>query len=238
MKAEIDLVVSAGGGVLTGGVAETVLRAQLLGDLVVDLGNVLALLDLEEASAGLLGHALEGTFCRQRALGRIVAAVAATAVASATGVAATTGIAATATARVAATAAGVATRVATTTAVLRVVLVGFFAFEVNGVDDRVGALGGLDGFDEGLSAAAVTAVGEDDDGLASGLLAHELVGGEEEGVEEDGSATAAGAVTTAAVIRGGGIACAGSVDLFEGRLKQRAGQDEGHEGAQSRRRTA
>src|SRR3979490_3422787 len=53
VEGEIDLVVAAGGGVLGGGVAETVLGAQLFGDLVVDLGYFLIFLDLEEAAAGL-----------------------------------------------------------------------------------------------------------------------------------------------------------------------------------------
>src|ERR1700726_332889 len=59
VEGEIDLVVAAGGGVLGGGIAEAVLGAQLFGDLLVDLGHVQILLDLEEAAAGLLSHALE-----------------------------------------------------------------------------------------------------------------------------------------------------------------------------------
>ena len=59
VEGEVDLVVAVGGGVLAGGVAETVLGAKLFGDLVVDLSDVLVFLDLEETSAGLLGHALE-----------------------------------------------------------------------------------------------------------------------------------------------------------------------------------
>src|ERR1700738_4471825 len=58
-ESELDPVVAAGGCVLGGGVAEAVLGAQLFGDLVVDLGYVLILLDLEEAAAGLQCHALE-----------------------------------------------------------------------------------------------------------------------------------------------------------------------------------
>jgi hypothetical protein len=61
-ESELDPVVAVGGGVLGGGVAETVLSAQLFSDLVVDLGYVLILLDLEEAASGLLGHALEVLF--------------------------------------------------------------------------------------------------------------------------------------------------------------------------------
>src|SRR5438552_2861794 len=67
-----------------------------------------------------------------------------------------------------------------------------FALEIDGIDDGVGALGSFDGFDEGLSAPAVAAIGEDDDGFAAGLLAHEFVGGEEERVVENGATAAAG----------------------------------------------
>ena len=103
----------------------------------------------------------------------IVAAVVASATAR---IAASAGIAATAPAWVATarvTTAGIAT--AATATVLRIVLVRLFAFEIDGVDDGVGALGGFDGFDEVLFAVAVDSVGEDDEGFATGLFAHELV---------------------------------------------------------------
>src|ERR1700738_2122054 len=83
-ESELDPVVAAGGCVLGGGVAEAVLGAQLFGDLVVDLGYVLILLDLEETAAGLLGHALEGFLAVDMAwAGGIVAAIVASTVASA-----------------------------------------------------------------------------------------------------------------------------------------------------------
>src|SRR5271167_3438504 len=95
VETEIDLVVTAGGGVLGGSVAETVLRAKLLGDLVVDLGDVLIFLDLEETAAGLLGHARENFLAVDVALaGGIVASIVAAAVTSAWVAAATAGIAA------------------------------------------------------------------------------------------------------------------------------------------------
>src|SRR5580704_12771417 len=61
-EGEIDPVVAAGGGVLGRGVAESILGAEFFGYLVVDLGDVLIFLDLEETAAGLLGHALEVFF--------------------------------------------------------------------------------------------------------------------------------------------------------------------------------
>ena len=111
----------------------------------------------------------------------VVAAVASSGIASARITAAgitTSGVAAT---RIAA--AGIAAAAA---AVADCSAWGLFALEVDGVDDGVGALGGFDGFDEGLLAVSVDAVGEDDDGFAAGLFVHEFVGGEEEGVVEGG----------------------------------------------------
>src|ERR1700682_1364036 len=56
---EVDLVVTVGCGGLGGSVAEAVLGAKFLGYLGVDLGYGLLLRDFEEASACLLGDALE-----------------------------------------------------------------------------------------------------------------------------------------------------------------------------------
>ena len=76
-----------------------------------------------------------------------------------------------------------------------------------------------------LPAAAVASVGENDEGFAARLFAHELIGGEEEGVVENGAASTAGTAGSAAVIGGAGV-FAGGVDLLEGGLKQRAGRGE------------
>src|ERR1700678_2321207 len=134
VKAEVDLVIAGGRGVLRRGVAETVLGAQFLGDLIVDLGYILILLDLEEAAAGLLGHALEVFLAVSAALAAGIGAPIVAAAVSAAGVA-TTGIAA---------AAWIATtaRIATAAAiVLGIVLLRLLAFEDNHVDGGVGALG-------------------------------------------------------------------------------------------------
>src|SRR3984885_12512494 len=105
-------------------------------------------------------------------------------------------------------------------ATLRDVLVLLFAFEIDGIDDGVGALRGFDGFDQSLSAAAVTTIGEDDDGFAAGLLAHELVGGQKEGVVECGTSSTARPPGRIVVVVGGArVAFAGSVDLLECSLK-------------------
>src|SRR5258708_33800503 len=80
---EVDLVVSVGSSCLVRGVAETILGTELFGDLSIDLGYGLLLRDFEEASACLLGHALEDFFAvdaaRTASASRAAAWVAATA---------------------------------------------------------------------------------------------------------------------------------------------------------------
>ena len=106
VEAEIDLVVSGGGGFLGRGVAEPVLGAKLFGDLVVDLGHGQVLLDFEETATGLLGHALEDFFAVGMASATgVVATVVATTISSAR-IAATTGITASARISAATTSAG------------------------------------------------------------------------------------------------------------------------------------
>ena len=65
-----------------------------------------------------------------------------------------------------------------------VVLLVLLAFEVDGVDDGVGALRGFDGVDEIFLTANVDAIREDDKRLTTLLFGHELVGCEEESVVE------------------------------------------------------
>ena len=193
---EINLVVALRGGVLVRGEGETVLGAELGGDLGVDVGGGLLFGDLEETSAGLVGHAIEDL---------LAVNLAATLAAGAVATAASTGIASATTAGVAATGESsgeaYASALTATSAAAGGVVAGLalLAFEVDGVDDGVGALGGFDGLGEGLTAGVVDAVGEDDEGLATLLLAHELVSGEEDGVVEGGATAAVGAVLGAAV---------------------------------------
>src|SRR5580698_8246712 len=146
-------MVAVGGGVRGRCVAEPVLGPKLFCDLVVDLGDVLVLLHLEETATGLLGHPLEDFLSVDMALAGIIAAIVASA-----------------TARIAA-AAGIAA--AATATVVRIILLRLLSLEIDGVDDGVGALAGFDGFDEIFLAVAVDSVGEDDQGLATGRLAHE-----------------------------------------------------------------
>ena len=202
---EDDAVVAVGGGLLVGGVAEAVLGAQLIADLLVDLGEGLFLADLEEASAGLVGHALEDLLAVDMAWETLRLTALAASASTPTGVATASTGKSTATAATASgeSSAALAARILIESAGC------LAALEVDGVDDGVGALGGLDGGGERLLAAAVHAVGEDDDGLASGLLAHQLVAGEEERVVEGGpgAARASGAVAGAP---GAGIAGVGA----------------------------
>ena len=214
MESEIDLMVAVGGGVRGRGVTETVLGSQFFGDLVVDLGDVLVLLHLEETASGLLGHALEDLFTVGAGAGWIVVA-AVVAATSAAGVSATaTGISPAWVASAGVSAAGIA---AATTLWIVVCGMIFFSLEVDGVDDGVGALGGLDGFDEGFAATTINAVREDDDSFAAGAFAHDLVGGEEESVVKGGAPV----MMAAAAVGGTGVA--GGVDLFESRLEESAG---------------
>src|SRR5271170_1132812 len=168
MYIHCDLMVAVGRCVLGRGITEAVLCPELFSYLVVDLGHILILLYFKEAPAGLLGHAFEDLLAVNVALAGIVAPAATT-------------IAST---RIAPTAAGVATaRISTpgkaapgipATAALRIIVLwmGLLALEINGVDDGIGSLGGFDGADEILLAVSVHSVGEDDESLAAGLLAH------------------------------------------------------------------
>jgi len=58
-EGEVDLVVALRGGIRVGRVAEAVLAAQLLADLVEDAGDGFFFGDLKHAAAGFLGDALE-----------------------------------------------------------------------------------------------------------------------------------------------------------------------------------
>jgi hypothetical protein len=110
----------------------------------------------------------------------------------------------------------------------------FLVGEEDAVDESVGALRGFEGFGEGFLAAAVDAVGEDDEGFAALLLFHEFVGGEVDGVVEKCAATMAvtvGAVvasasatpSTTAATAGTGLRELRAVDLIDGREKFLAG---------------
>jgi hypothetical protein len=205
-------------GFLGGGVAETILGTKLFGYLLIDLSNVLVLLDLEEAAAGLVCHALEDLLAVSVGL---VGGIGAGVVASTASRVAAAGVTAwIATTRIA------SSRVATA-ATLRIVIHGvvLFAFEVDGVDDGVGSLGGLDGFDEGFFALSVYAIGEDDDGFASGLFTHDLVRGEEEGVVKGGSTAVMSSTSGARVVSGAG-AVAWGVNLAECFLEEGMGGSE------------
>src|SRR3954454_14245061 len=162
-------MVAAGGGVLGGGVTEAVLGAQLLGNLTVDLGYVLILLDLEEAAAGLLGHALEVFLAVDMARASGISASIGVAARTAAGIA-SAGIASTRVPAAGVAAAGItsswiasarissawitAARARSTAAtagwvaaaVAGIILVRLLALEVDSVDDGVGALGGLHRF--------------------------------------------------------------------------------------------
>ena len=78
----------------------------------------------------------------------------------------------------------------------------FLVSEEDAVDEGVGALSSFEGFGEGFFAAAVDAVGEDDQGFAALLFFHEFAGGEVHGIVEKGAAAVAVTTGTAAVAAG------------------------------------
>ena len=64
------------------------------------------------------------------------------------------------------------------------VAVAFVIFEEDGIDHRVGPLGGLNGILESLLAAPVHAIGEQDQRFPARLVLHDFVSGEENAVIE------------------------------------------------------
>ncbi len=78
-----------------------------------------------------------------------------------------------------------------------------FVGKEDAIDESVGALGGLDGFQQRFLAAAIDTVGQDDDGFAALLFFHDFVGSQPDRVVKKGAGTAAAvsATTTAATRR-------------------------------------
>jgi hypothetical protein len=166
-----DLMVAVGRCILGGGIAEAVLGSKLFGYLIVDLRNILIFLDFKEASASLLGHTFKDLLTVNVTLARIIASI--TATISSPWISPTTTWVATA--RIS-TARKTTPRI-TATAVLRVIVLwmGLLALEINGVNDGIGSLGRFDRADKILLTVSVDAIGKDDKGFASGLLAHQFV---------------------------------------------------------------
>src|ERR1039457_1790704 len=135
-------MVAVRAGLLVRREAQPVLRAELLADLLVDVGHRLLLADLEQPSSRLAGHALKdlpavgcGNVLRAALAGRAAARI-------------SSGVAAGISARIAASrvtagiAAAIVPGIPRMEAPVRIRL--FPAFEVDGVNDGVGALGRLD----------------------------------------------------------------------------------------------
>jgi hypothetical protein len=106
----------------------------------------------------------------------------------------------------------------------------FLVGEEDAIDEGVGALRGFEGFGKGFLAAAIDAVGKDDEGFAALLFFHEFVGGEVDGVVEKRAAAmavAAGAAVvsaTATATAGTGLRELRAVDLIDGGEKFLAGR--------------
>ena len=207
-RGEVECVVAGGGVGLVGRIAEDVLVAELLVDVGIDFVEGFFLADFEEAGAGGLGDLFENFL----AVGALFGAAGITSTVA-------PGIAAAHAAHVRSAEAAASATVA------------FLVGEEDAVDEGVGALGGFDGFLEGLLAAVVDPVGEDDQRFAAMLFFHQLIGGEIDGVvEECASATVAGAAvasmatvassstsTGGTAATGAGLRELGRVDLVNGR---------------------
>jgi hypothetical protein len=86
----------------------------------------------------------------------------------------------------------------------------FLVREENAINQGVGALRGFDGFAERFLAAAVDAVGEDDEGFTALLLFHEFVGGEVDGIVEECAASVTVAVRASAASTAAAVATRGA----------------------------
>ena len=94
----------------------------------------------------------------------------------------------------------------------------------DGVHQRVGALGGLDGAVQADFAAGVNSIGQNDERFAAVYLLRHFIGGEEDGVIQIGASAAAmpaAAATTARVAAAASRAPRelGVVQLFQGGLQ-------------------
>src|ERR1700719_1371457 len=156
----MELVITDGGVGFVGRVAEDVLAAEFLVEVGVDFVQSFLLGDFKEAPAGIFGDLLENFFAvGARFLGAAGIAAASSASHSPAAHAWSSEAAA--------------------------VAVAFFLIgEKDAIDEGVRALRGFDGFGERLLAAAVNAVGEDDESLATLLFFHHFVVGEVDGVVE------------------------------------------------------
>src|SRR5579863_7831621 len=93
----------------------------------------------------------------------------------------------------------------------------FFTFEINRKDFHAGPVGRIDGVVQGLFAAAIHAVREDDERLTAVLGRHQFVGREIDGIVKLGAtAVAAVMVAVSAVIVAAGLRTLG-VLLTRGR---------------------
>src|ERR1700722_11404837 len=170
----MELVITDGGVGLVGRIAEDVLAAEFLVEVGVDFVESFFLGDFKETPAGIFGDLLENFFAvGARFLGA---------------------------AGIAAASSSHSTAAHARPPEAAAIVVAFLPVgEEDAVDEGVRALRGFDGFGERFLAAAVTAVGEDDESLAALLFFHQFVGGEVDGVVEKRAAAVAVSVRAAAV---------------------------------------
>src|ERR1700722_11223216 len=175
----MDGVVAAG-LVLGRGVAQHELGAQFFGDLGINVIHRVFLFDLKVASPGLLGNFLKDFLAvgaiRLPAPAGIASPWIAPAWISSPGIA---------TSRVAA-----AHAAAPAHALVVIVIVVLVPSDIYRVNDGFGLLGRLDGAVQGLLAAPILPVGQDNDGLATGLLLGNFIAGEKNRVVKQGAGAA------------------------------------------------
>src|SRR5580692_3512506 len=166
LRHQADLVIAGFGVAFVGSVAQVVLGPQLLGDAVINLINRLLFRNFVETTAGFPRNLIENFLAIDA--GFLLRSPVSPAASSSRKTA--SGPTAAVSAHSAASGAA------------KAVAVFVFIGKQDGVDHSVGALGGLDGALQRLFAASVIAVGKNNQRLATLLLLHQFVRGEEDGV--------------------------------------------------------
>jgi hypothetical protein len=175
MGRQVNLMVSIGCGCLVGRISQSILRAQFLSDLVVDLGDGLLFRNLKEPSSGLFRELAKNLLP--------IYVTGGTTVSTASWIA-TTRVSTPAASGIAAT-----WEASTTTAMTSpILLLRLFSLELNGIHDRVCPLNTLERLIQGLFTAFVNTVGENDERFATLVLPHQLIGGKKGCVIKCGAA--------------------------------------------------
>ena len=175
-----------------GRVPDAVLAAQILLDLGVDLVDGLAVRNLEEPASGFAGDLLQHLL----AIGPVVSA------ASRHGHPAH--------------AAAASHSPSAHSRAAHGLLVGIGVGEQHGIDQGIRLLGGCHRLEQGVLAARIHAIGEQDERFSPLLLGHQLIGGQVDGIvhiRAPAAASAAGLTATATRVSASGIAASAALSL-------------------------